>query len=597
MKGIKLFDGMLGYRDIPKTACTSLKSAFFKSENMSDYSPNATNTEHIHQFYGIDRHDISSCMYRLIIIRDPIKRLLSAYSNRVIHHKELSKNHIKKNHPELLTVIPGTTPTLSDFIKDLALYRQVGAIAWHTQKLTDFDFNSLSDFTDIIPIENLDSNIHQLAKKVGFKIDLGREQTGGRAIKLCELSKNELNYLINYFKEDYELLEPYYTAEKIEKEWDVQSKQEAKIATKKNEAPFIIWTFRRTGGTNIAQSLFLSSRYNAVEHEPFNLDRVWGEITAKWKRNKDSEQLNSSISKVLQSTPLIKHCVEIMPHELNTSLMKLSSDLGYKHIFLYREFPTDRLLSLNFSMKTNVWGSKHLKTRPFSEDVYNLSIDTQALITHEKNCRSELRRLYNIAQERTNGLICMSFESLYKSNYQYSKTLVQSVFRQLSLPEDLLTEEFFQRNLQRGKQGTSSLYKRFKGSNEFILQANKISKFELDKIGTLKVLSILDDDIKYTEIWEPLRLADGTVMIEGVLLLNNPIIQQLQIITDDIEVTQLHIGFESPRILKKFPKIKSSNKCRFLSSPIDIKNINSLLIEGVLADGNKSPLVKITKTS
>jgi len=39
----------------------------------------------------------------------------------------------------------------------------------------------------------------------------------------------------------------------------------------------IIWTLRRTGGTNFTRKIsnLLKDRFRIVQHEPFNLDRIF----------------------------------------------------------------------------------------------------------------------------------------------------------------------------------------------------------------------------------------------------------------------------------------------------------------------------------
>ena len=166
-----------------------------------------------------------------------------------------------------------------------------------------------------------------------------------------------------------------------------------------SQSPFIIWTFRRSGGTNLGNALFNGSSFNTVQHEPFNIDRIFKHVIINWRENQSLEQLYDDIDCILKEKPLIKHCLEIMPSELNQALIDVSIKYGYKHLFLYRENAKSRLLSLNFSMKTNVWGKEHLIIRPFDQAVFDEGIPITKLINHEKSARSEMRRCYEIRRQ------------------------------------------------------------------------------------------------------------------------------------------------------------------------------------------------------
>jgi len=133
--------------------------------------------------------------------------------------------------------------------------------------------------------------------------------------------------------------------------------------------PFFIWTMRRTGGTSLTELLMQMSEYKAVEHEPFNLDRVFGYIVQDYKKellNGDTSKVSSSLDRLFIGKPLIKHCYEITDTNFNKILINSLKNTDYKHIFLLRKDEVSRVLSLFLAYQTNVWG-KH-----GSEEIYNM---------------------------------------------------------------------------------------------------------------------------------------------------------------------------------------------------------------------------------
>ncbi len=121
-------------------------------------------------------------------------------------------------------------------------------------------------------------------------------------------------------------------------------------------SPYIIWTLRRTGGTTLAGLLATLSEHPGVEHEPFNAERVFGEVVRGWKADPDPERLKAHMAEVLAPRPVIKHCHELLPHALNRALARVSTRMGYVHVVLDRQAEVDRILSLELARQTGAWG-------------------------------------------------------------------------------------------------------------------------------------------------------------------------------------------------------------------------------------------------
>ncbi len=245
-------------------------------------------------------------------------------------------------------------------------------------------------------------------------------------------------------------------------------------------APIIIWTFRRTGGTNLAQAIFNASEYDDVAHEPFNLDRKYGHVLERFAASKNVDQLFTDLDEVMKKKPLIKHCMELCPKIFNAALMEVSIRYGYKHLFLYREQFIDRLLSLNFAVTTNIWG-KGQKKNELDPSIFNTPIDIPKMVTHEKYCQKVMLYIYDALIELEQNPLAISFENLYKSDYDYSKMLVADIFDAMNLNKEALTEESLQTLLTGGSQGTNDKYMQFPNSKEFVDQISQLPAFRLHK--------------------------------------------------------------------------------------------------------------------
>ena len=163
---------------------------------------------------------IDSVDFSFLVIRDPIKRLLSAYSNRVLHYKELSLEFLSAKSPEFVGQVPYYSPTLVQFINHLIEYSMIPNINHHIEPVSErLTSKDLCQFGKIYPIENISSLGADLSTVLGRDVKFDRSQTGGRKIPLGELSLIQMKTLIDYYKEDYQLLSEFYTADKIMEEW------------------------------------------------------------------------------------------------------------------------------------------------------------------------------------------------------------------------------------------------------------------------------------------------------------------------------------------------------------------------------------------
>ncbi|MCK8073693.1 glycosyltransferase family 2 protein [Vibrio sp. 1CM23M] len=243
------------------------------------------------------------------------------------------------------------------------------------------------------------------------------------------------------------------------------------------ENPFIIWTFRRSGGTNLAHKLITSSTFDTVEHEPFNRDRIFSYVTNQWLHNRDIVELEHALREILSRRINFKHCLEIIPQEINELIARLSIEYGYKHLCLYRENSLSRLLSLQYSVDTGNWGEG--SGNRATVDISNKLLPIKKLIKHELSARKNLEDIFHYLESNTSqNVYYISFESIFKSDRFEGIYLAKQLFSELC-PNFTIDESGSQiENLfTRGKQGTSSEYNKYANYDEFKIKAQEIMTF------------------------------------------------------------------------------------------------------------------------
>ena len=222
MNGVKVLNGKIGYRHIPKVACTSIKRKMYELEKGLKFDRESAGKDVHSYFAGLDA-EISDCEFKFLVLRDPIKRFLSAYSNRIGHHKQLSADYL--NQPAVNKQIPEgysnkiiLNPGLGQFIEFIDLYREVPTVDWHVKSISSF-VTDLSGFTDIYPLERISSFQDKLSEITNKEVLFERRQADGQKISIKELSSSQFEFLVNYYSDDYKLINDYYSVDALWKEW------------------------------------------------------------------------------------------------------------------------------------------------------------------------------------------------------------------------------------------------------------------------------------------------------------------------------------------------------------------------------------------
>ncbi len=211
------------YVSIPKCACTSLKNCMFYLENNFDYKTFKNNGKNfdIHKLYPsmyfdnlinkLEKQYKINEFTKICLIRDPIKRFISAYTNRVNHHKELSPKRIQECDldPDM------ANPNFIKFVRHYHLYRNVKSIKHHTDSMYKFIGEDPNFYDKIFNLNNINQISEFLKNKFDIDYTIPKLQTGGggadsidiNAIK--EKRPNIYSKLEQFTSKDYDLFSNY----------------------------------------------------------------------------------------------------------------------------------------------------------------------------------------------------------------------------------------------------------------------------------------------------------------------------------------------------------------------------------------------------
>ena len=225
MKGILAKDGHIGYVDIPKCASTSMKELFLHLDYDENYLQSLPEKSTNHDFYQKRKKNIDDAEVKLLIIRDPVERFISAYHNRVWNHREITQDKINKL-PYIDRFRLKPVPNIHHFIKYFEKYRKIKTIHWHLRSITELTQNNIEYFTHIYKINQLDECMMLLSTLYGKEIAIQKLQKGKQSKPtIGVLNKREIKKIIKLFECDYKLLKDYYSAELIWKKWELETKK------------------------------------------------------------------------------------------------------------------------------------------------------------------------------------------------------------------------------------------------------------------------------------------------------------------------------------------------------------------------------------
>ncbi|MGJ0493147.1 sulfotransferase family 2 domain-containing protein [Methylobacter sp.] len=241
----------LGYQDSPKIASTSLFQWLHNSIYGSSYSDRMDKPNmYIHEYFRsgkcddirIVKNDKKSMeeyqtFFCFAITRDPIKRFISMYSNRVLHHRELSAN--SNNATQLKSDGLIFDPDINTLVTELEKYMAVQkSIFHHARPQLDFLGNDLTIYNSIADISEVGKVIDKikahwmrngLYELVERSTVLGRAQTGGVKLGLEVLNDESFEKLLDYYRLDYECI-PTVSLQVIKNEYVKASQQKAALS-------------------------------------------------------------------------------------------------------------------------------------------------------------------------------------------------------------------------------------------------------------------------------------------------------------------------------------------------------------------------------
>lgn len=206
----------LVYFPVPKNACSSVKHSLLNhnedglADRLPAPGPKGREIRHPHQFYRTTPYrGYEPVLYFgtrwFCIVRDPVRRFLSGYGNRILHHDDLKRS--KAGQLEALGL--PRHPDLNEFALNLEKYIRIcRPVRHHFLPSSRYLGTRPGRFDRIFPMQELPQIVPYCAQ-AGAVISLPHLQAKGAKLKPDDLTAQALAHVENYYAQDLRIWGPY----------------------------------------------------------------------------------------------------------------------------------------------------------------------------------------------------------------------------------------------------------------------------------------------------------------------------------------------------------------------------------------------------
>lgn len=205
----------LFYVPIPKVACTTLKHLCFYIQNKKQFENFVFGTKKFsihtlsptvaHKCWKksniMQDHAVINLAFKFCVVRNPVKRLLSCYSNRVLYH-----NDLKHNIDELKSLKLSVKPSLDEFVDQFQQYFEISpSIYHHARPMCAYLSRESSFYHKIYDISEIDGKLMvDLSNLCGVSIPrIPKLQAVGIKINVDDLTNSQISKIKKFYHDDY----------------------------------------------------------------------------------------------------------------------------------------------------------------------------------------------------------------------------------------------------------------------------------------------------------------------------------------------------------------------------------------------------------
>ena len=210
---IEVEDHKIAYMALPKAACSSVKAAFALSDPRNSVSLADIEADDmlVHNLYRTKRFrpyrwQGYSDWWRFTVIRDPLQRLLSVYTDCILRKNYLQNSPKMQRNPSL-----SKNPDPDEFFQNLPVYMDVSsAIKHHTLWARRFIGPPPLQYDRVYKTSELDQLAADLSKRMGKDVVIPHLNKSKEKLRLDDLSPATQAHIRERVIPEYDDLSDYY---------------------------------------------------------------------------------------------------------------------------------------------------------------------------------------------------------------------------------------------------------------------------------------------------------------------------------------------------------------------------------------------------
>lgn len=204
----------IAYMAVPKAGCTTVKAALARIDPTVTIPPeDEINVNTWHAIYPTRRFrpfrwEQYEDYWRFCVVRDPAKRLMSCYTNRVVHFRELH-NSRKLRRPQFAHLSKDPDPDF--FFQHLKEYMTASSVIKHHALGIDLFIGPLPlKYDRVYRTEEMDQLGKDLSQRTGQAVEMKRENSSDMKLDVMDLKPETRDSLRERLDKQYAHLSDYY---------------------------------------------------------------------------------------------------------------------------------------------------------------------------------------------------------------------------------------------------------------------------------------------------------------------------------------------------------------------------------------------------
>lgn len=201
--------GKFTYYPIPKNASTTIKHwlfDYYKANGVAGFDSDARGR--VHKCFPTPQKNggrigwLKKRGLHFTVVRDPVRRFISAYRNRV-----LNRGCLAKNAEMIVAAGLSLTPGLNEFIRNFSEYANLSReVAHHCSPQAEFIgkiYRRIDKIYDISELSLLEQDLIELTR---FEQSFAALKSGGKSVEVEELDDASRKFLEVYLCKDFEMM-------------------------------------------------------------------------------------------------------------------------------------------------------------------------------------------------------------------------------------------------------------------------------------------------------------------------------------------------------------------------------------------------------